>query len=118
MKREDYIWSSAELKFLKDNYSRISVISITEQLPKRTYSSVRHMIRKLGLHKQFNLRKYSVNKTCFSNYSPNCCYWAGFISADGNVSDRGVLSIGLKKSDYKHLEKFNKFCEYTNTVKM
>ena len=60
MKREDYIWSSAELKFLKDNYSRISVISITEQLPKRTYSSVRHMIRKLGLHKQFNLRKYDL----------------------------------------------------------
>lgn len=56
MNREDYIWSSSELGFLKDNY--------------------------------------------------------------GNISDIGRLSIGLKKSDYKHLEKFNKFCEYTNTTKM
>ena len=32
MNREDYIWSSSELGFLKDNYGKISVVSITEQL--------------------------------------------------------------------------------------
>lgn len=39
-------------------------------------------------------------------------YWLGFIVADGSVSDNDALYLGLKRSDWKHVEKFKKFVGY------
>ena len=118
MDRTEYEWSDEEINILKNNYGKTLVKNICDMLPKRGYSSVRHMISKLELSKQFNLRRYNVNKESFKYYNSNSCYWAGFIGADGNITDSGRLSIGLKKEDSEHLVKFNNFLEYTNDVKI
>jgi len=48
-----------------------------------------------------------VNHNVFDVYSPENCYWAGFIAADGNIrKDVPYISIQLKGSDEGHLKKF------------
>lgn len=44
-------------------------------------------------------------------------YWLGFIYADGYVSDNNDFEIGLKESDYLHLEKFIKYLNLNSNVK-
>lgn len=39
-------------------------------------------------------------------------YWLGFIYADGYISDGGMFELCLKYTDYGHLIKFAKYCEY------
>lgn len=57
------------------------------------------------------IKKYSCNEDFFANDNPASCFWAGFISADGNIckkkdSNSWALTIVLKYSDKHHLEKF------------
>lgn len=59
--------------------------------------------------------KYNIH--FFDEYTPESCYWAGFIAADGNIrSDRNCVSIHLKITDKKHLEKFAKLIDFTGTI--
>lgn len=55
-------------------------------------------------------RKLTLNEGAFSELTEEAAYWAGFLMADGCVSLREghspVISMGLKPSDLKHLEKF------------
>ncbi|MFH0889907.1 MAG: LAGLIDADG family homing endonuclease [Candidatus Aenigmatarchaeota archaeon] len=52
-------------------------------------------------------RKFCCNENCFLNLNPASAYWAGFIAADGSLSERDKsLSIGLMNSDKSHLRKF------------
>jgi hypothetical protein len=46
----------------------------------------------------------------FSTLTPESCYWAGFIAADGNIYNN-ILSIELAKCDENHLFKFCDFLE-------
>lgn len=47
-------------------------------------------------------RKYSLNKEFFSEYTPESCYVAGFIAADGCVC-KGLLTISLSIVDEEFL---------------
>jgi len=48
-----------------------------------------------------------LNKSFFSEYNKESCYWAGFILADGNIrKNRNTLQITLKNTDITHLNKF------------
>lgn len=69
-------------------------------------------------------RKYSCNENAFSEYTPESCYWAGFIAGDGCVFSHGLsdktinnsLNIGLSSVDTEHLEKFKEFLSYTGVI--
>lgn len=55
-------------------------------------------------------RKYFINENFFSTYTPQSCYWAGFIAADGCIlkpkCGNPVLSLHLAKRDKGHLRLF------------
>lgn len=57
--------------------------------------------------------KYNINHDAFKYTTPESLYWAGFLAADGCVQEKNennkTISIGLKKSDIGHIEKFRKF---------
>jgi len=60
-----------------------------------------------------NLGRFQKKIYCdikfFTKLSPISAYWAGFITADGCLFNKNEsLSLGLKKSDITHLEKFKK----------
>lgn len=53
----------------------------------------------------------------FANKSPEACYWAGFIAADGCISENGVI-IGLSDKDKMHLEKLANALGLHNRVRV
>lgn len=62
--------------------------------------------------------KYSCNHNAFSEDTEDSFYWAGFLAADGNVSKKGNrIYLGLKATDFKHIEKFNNFLKSNNEIK-
>jgi hypothetical protein len=54
-------------------------------------------------------RVYKLNEQAFNTDSPEANYWAGFLAADGSVSNRGVLNLTIQNRDIKHLESFRNF---------
>lgn len=49
-----------------------------------------------------------INPTCFSQYTAESCYWAGFLAADGCISN-GSLYLCLHAQDLDHIQKFQQF---------
>lgn len=60
--------------------------------------------KKLGIKK--NTKRYQ-NDNFFSEYNKESCYWAGFIAADGWVTENQI-GIELSQRDRDHLENFVK----------
>ena len=59
----------------------------------------------IPLRKTTTKNKFNIH--FFDFYTSESCYWAGFIAADGNISNsRNLVSIHLSVEDYNHLEKF------------
>lgn len=50
--------------------------------------------------------KYECNEDFFECNNEKSFYWAGFMAADGNVSKKGDINIGVSIKDINHLEKF------------
>jgi len=68
--------------------------------------------RKLLLKNNIEYNKklrYNYKKNSFSVVSEHSFYWAGFIAADGNVSNHGDFSFGLQKQDEKSVFKLREF---------
>jgi hypothetical protein len=110
-------WVGHEDEILINQYGNLNYADISDLLEGRTWSAVRNRARFLGLTGKSNLgRKYSANKSYFSRLTTDNCYWAGFIAADGCISDRGKISIGLSKTDSDHLEKLRLAIGYNGPI--
>lgn len=74
-------------------------------------TSIGYILKRYGVKTKstgnsYNISKYTLDKRYFKKIdSQEKAYWLGFISADGHVSDDGIV-IGLHKKDYEHLENF------------
>lgn len=95
------------------------------ELPHRTHEAVRlHAVRHLGINnKQYKHRIHSFDKDAWKHLTPESCYWAGFIAADGCLIHYGPncgkgysLAIDLQQKDYNHLLQFKDFCKYTGEL--
>jgi hypothetical protein len=51
-------------------------------------------------------QKYYYDQKFFEKDTEESFYWAGFIAADGNISQKGDFTLSLKSSDLHHIEKF------------
>jgi len=87
----------------------------TKQIAKTLKVSVPTIKRRL---KKMNLRKnasYVFNHDSFEKFTPDSCYWAGFIAADGCISKQSDrqnrLMIELSDKDTKHLENFSDYLQ-------
>ena len=60
---------------------------------------------------------YSHNKKFFSKFTPISCYWAGFLAADGCISQDGsYIGFGLQIRDKQVLEQFKTDIEFTGPI--
>lgn len=50
--------------------------------------------------------------------TPEAYYWAGFILADGHISNRNELSITLSAKDKDHLIKFSEYISFPKVIKL
>jgi hypothetical protein len=56
------------------------------------------------------LNAYALNREAFKEpLTPIAKYWAGFLMADGCVTDAGVIVLNLQQRDHGHIEKFRSF---------
>lgn len=92
------------------------------KMPYRTAISVKRKAGDLKI-KCANKRSriHSYNENIWETFTPESCYWAGFIAADGCVSKEKrcdllyYFGLSLQESDAHHVEKFIKFCEFTGS---
>lgn len=62
--------------------------------------------------------KIGINSNIFKTIdTEEKAYWAGFMFADGSMSDKNSVELSLKLSDFEHLEKFKKFLSYEGNVR-
>ena len=61
-------------------------------------------------------RVHARNSEFFSVPTPQNCYWAGFIAADGNITDYGSVRIAIDSKDAHLLEKFKEEVEFTGEI--
>jgi hypothetical protein len=86
------------------------------------FSLSRTTIQKALIRNGVELRKTSpymnkYNVHFFDEYTPESCYWAGFILADGCIrTDRDAVEIKLATRDTAHLVKFAKAIGFTGAI--
>jgi len=59
-------------------------------------------LKKSGVQKN---TRHKVNHNTFSELGVHNCYWAGFIAADGWISNNTAVGLELQHGDKNHLEK-------------
>lgn len=70
-------------------------------------TAVQRILKKNGVNLRKKTSCLKCDRSFFSKFTKESCYWAGFIMADGYIrKDRNTLHIKLKKLDKIHLEKF------------
>ena len=112
------LWSPKEDAFLRKYYGHLSYSDISRSMG-RSWSAVRNRSSYIGLTDRSNLgRKYSANTEFFSTPNVINSYWAGFIAADGCISDNGRLAIGLARLDIAHLDQLCIDLDYTGGVRV
>src|SRR5271154_2141644 len=99
------MWTEEDKKFLIENYGKISGTKISVIL-KQSKNLIKYWAKKLDLHSSIRSgKRHFRNKDTFSNLTLETCYWAGFIAADGCITDKNVLVVCLSNVDKNHLEK-------------
>lgn len=99
----------------------VEYISSNKQLGKKyglTRKQVGDLLYRNKVRRSYtNQGRVNFNENFFSKFSELSCYWAGFIAADGcitNNSKRKFLTIALQEKDQIHLENFSKQLESSN----
>lgn len=64
------------------------------------------------------MQRYACNDQAFSILTPEACYWAGVLAADGCVRTRALSShvVVLKMDDLELIEKFRSFTRSEATI--
>lgn len=98
-----------EENIVQDYLNNINTITIS-----RKYNISRSTVQKYLIKNNVEFNKHPItsrifNHHFFDNYTPDSCYWAGFILADGYIrKNRNSLEICLSHIDGDHLLKFTK----------
>lgn len=109
---QDNIWQ----KYSKENWSLEKIASCynySRETLKKYFS-----LKKKKIHFAAHIQKYVFNKKYFVKPNLQNCYWAGFITADGNLSDTSNkrLVITLAEKDINLLTRFKKDIHYTGKI--
>jgi hypothetical protein len=102
-----------ELKNLLELYTEKEI----SQIKNVHLSTVYNNLYKFGL--RVKTKKDEIE--LFDTYTPESCYWAGFIAADGNIlikPEKGIyrVFIQLSSKDVSHLKKFKTFLGCSNKI--
>jgi hypothetical protein len=92
-------WTDEELALLSELYSEMPATEVAQRL-RRTASAVTQQAKVLGLVSNKTLINQSVTRDYFRRIdTAEKAYILGLLAADGNVSDKGRISLGLQDKD-------------------
>lgn len=113
-------WSENDVVFLTENYGIVKTKDIAKHLGK-TSKCVSTKANRLGLTSRLTSKSHKVNNSAFSVLNNDTAYWAGFIAADGCISNKNNyyrLQFAQKAQDAEILEALNKFIDSDYPVKI
>lgn len=97
-----------ESEILKLYDKDLSIKSMCKEL-NVSKSTIHNYLKKNGRRRYKN---HNFNALSFSTFTPESCYWAGFIAADGCIDARGAhLRVELNIKDKQHIENLLKFVQ-------
>ena len=113
-------WKVSEDAILHEYYPYKYAGDLVTLLPGRTKSGIKTRAERLGIKKSLLYRppktKYTLNHSFFSFPSTESCYWAGFLAADGCITNNRQLRLALSTNDRQHLEVFRDTLQYTGEI--
>lgn len=114
-------WTEEEINLLKANYGKISAKNLAKLFEYKNIKqdSISRQAWKLGLKGDMSIarRLYSFNENYFNIPNIENCYWAGFIAADGCLSNKSYgLHIILSQKDTQILENFKQHTSYNGPI--
>jgi len=123
-KSSNDVWTPEEDEIIIKNYGKLTYEQMLELLPNKNRTVLALQSRKSQLEPEADLttlrrnqRKHFYNNAFFEIPNIVNCYFAGLLSADGNISkNRENLAITLHQKDKPILETFSKCIEYTGEV--
>jgi hypothetical protein len=84
-----------------------SISAIKEQTGIKSIQTIHKYLRNSGLRRHID---HQTNSGSFAEFTPDSCYWAGFIAADGCVNKSLTsVRIQLHMDDRRHIEKAMRF---------
>lgn len=107
-------WTDEEKKQFIEDWQNIESQKLVIKY-ERTFQSLASMAKVLGIRKKIVRNKYKLK--VLLNKSNISSYWLGFIMADGHISKKGELSIGLSEIDGDHLKKLSIYLDINITYR-
>jgi len=107
------IWSQDQLSYLAQQYElHHSIPQLASQFGVSDMC-IRNILRKQGVKilslSELHTLDFPRNSLYFHKIdTPDKAYWLGFLMADGTLSGKNQIALGLKKEDSEHVLKFQK----------
>jgi len=107
-------WSSKEDDIIKTFYTQPNgSAEIQKLLPYRNYNGIKARANLLGITRRID---YVQDDSFFTIPNEINCAIAGFIAADGCVSDSGRLTITLANKDHEYLASIRALTQYSGKI--
>lgn len=101
-------WTEEKISILKEEYPYGDTKKLKEKLGLYSMNSLKDAARRFGIKRLKDPKRYKLEKLAdFNNLIS--LYWLGFIVADGNICEKGILRISSSIKDMDHLNKFRDF---------
>lgn len=109
-------WQVWEDALLRTEYSGANAESLLEKLPERNLTTIYARAYTLGITKR---NRYSHYIDYFARPDIENSYWAGFIAADGNITQKkDCLTVFILQKDIAHLESLASSLQFTGKIKV
>lgn len=99
-------WSKESLEEFKKAWQFQSKSEILSLYPQHTYHQLKAIAGYYQIRKKISPRKKQLSKLL--EWSPESCYWLGFLMGDGSFY-KGAVDLCLAKKDFNHLLKYIEF---------
>lgn len=111
------ILSKQEIEFLKQEIIKLNQTGMSFTQISKKLNIGRHVIRKWMKAVDYEIintqNRLRIKNNLFQKITTEeDAYWLGFLYADGYISDKGMVEVCLKSSDYTHLLKFADYCGF------
>jgi hypothetical protein len=98
------VWTTEQIAFLKANYETMKTKELLTTLADKTGDQLRWKAKEFRLQKRVTRSK--ADMTWLEDFDdPESCYWWGFITADGCITDRQLI-LSVHERDEAHLRRF------------
>lgn len=101
--KKNRTWTPEEIELLKHHWVNSDMETLLAAFPGRNYNSL--MCKAGQLKIKSETRRNRIGSLDFlDNLTPQSSYWWGFIMADGHLSPKGELVIGISGKDKDYLQ--------------